>query len=110
GSNGDLYVADTSNSRVIRARPGAQGGGAPPPPVAGKTGDATVVSGTVLVRRPGTSRFVKLTAATAIPVGSQLDTKRGTLKLTVALRKSGGTGTAQLSGGRFLFKQKSGSG
>lgn len=109
GPNGDLYVADASNSRVWRVRPGAQGG-ALPAPTAGKTGNASVVSGTVLVRLPGTGRFVKLTDARAIPVGSQLDTKRGTLKLTVALRKSGGTASARLSGGRFLFGQKSGSG
>src|SRR3954468_4972157 len=110
GSNGDLYIADTSNSRVVRARPGAQGSAALPRPVAGRTGNATVVSGTVLVRLPGTGKFVKLTSATAIPVGSQLDTKRGTLKLSVALRSSGGTGSAHLSGGRFLFGQKTGTG
>jgi sugar lactone lactonase YvrE len=109
-SSGDLYIADASGSRIVRTRPGAQGGAAVPPPVAGKTGDAAVVSGTVLVRVPSTGTFVKLTSATEIPVGSQLDTKRGTLKLTVALRKAGGTASAQLSGGRFLFGQKTGSG
>ena len=111
GPNGDLYIADSANNRVIRASPTAQGGGgALPPPVAGKAGNASVISGTVLVELPGSNRFVKLTGATAIPVGSQLDTTRGTVKLTVALRRSGGTGTARLSGGRFLFAQKSGSG
>ena len=110
-ANGDLYIADSANDRVIRASPTAQGGGgALPPPVAGKTGNASVVSGTVLVRLPGTSKFVRLTSATAIPVGSQLDTRRGTLKLTVALRSGGATGSANLSGGRFLFGQKAGSG
>ena len=112
-AGGDLYVADTSNGRVVRARPGAQGGGgaaALPPPVAGRTGNASVVSGTVLVRLPGTGKFVKLTDATTIPVGSQLDTKRGTLKLTVALRASGAKASANLSGGRFLFGQKAGKG
>src|SRR4051794_40957765 len=108
--NGDLYVADANGSRIIRTRPGGGGAAALPPPVAGKTGNASVVSGTVLVRLPGTGKFVKLNSATAIPVGSQLDTKRGTLKLTVALRRSGGTGTARLNGGRFLFGQKTGSG
>ena len=91
--------------------PGGGGGGLPTP-VAGRTGNASVVSGTVLVRVPGSNRFVSLTQATAVPVGSQLDTTRGTLKLTVALRRSGGTAAARLSGGRFRFTQplRSGSG
>lgn len=112
GPGGDLYIADASGSRIIRARPGGAqgGGGALPPPAAGKTANASVVSGTVLVKLPGTGAFVKLTDATAIPVGSQLDTRRGTLKLTAALRSTGATASAQLSGGRFLFGQKTGSG
>ncbi len=108
GPSGDLYIVDASGSRIVRTRPGAQG--ALPAPVAGSTGNAAVVSGTVLVQLPGTGKFVKLTDATAIPVGSQLDTKRGTLKLTVALRSTGKTASARLSGGRFLFGQKPGSG
>ena len=103
GPSGDLYIADQQSARVVRARVGAQGGGAAP--VAGKTGNASVVSGTVLVKLPGAGKFVPLTAATAVPVGSELDTTRGTLKLTVALRRSSGTGSANLSGGRFRFTQ-----
>jgi streptogramin lyase len=108
--NGDLYIADASGSRVVRTRPGAQGGAALPPPVPGTSGNASVVKGTVLVRVPGSDQFVQLKDATAIPVGSQLDTRRGTLKLTTALRSTGATGTAQLSGGRFLFGQKTATG
>src|SRR3954454_21806716 len=59
--NGDLYVADANGSRIIRTRPRRAGGGggpaARPPPAAGKTGNASVVSGTVLVKLPGTGSF-----------------------------------------------------
>lgn len=43
------------------------------------------VSGVVLVRRRGTNRFVPLTDGQEIPVGSQVDTRRGRVRLTSAL-------------------------
>src|SRR5436190_1749641 len=66
GPSGDLYIADQQSARVVRARVGAQGGGAAP--VAGKTGNASVVSGTVLVKLPGAGKFVPLTPATHDPL------------------------------------------
>ena len=50
--------------------------GRPPPPVPGKSAVVRVVSGKVLIKLPGKG-FVPLTAAANIPMGSQLDTRKG---------------------------------
>ena len=77
-----------------------------PAPVAGKTVNASVVSGTVRVKLPGTKRFVALTDATQLPVGTVFDTTKGTVSLTAAA--TGGTQTGRFSRGQFKFGQKRG--
>jgi dipeptidyl aminopeptidase/acylaminoacyl peptidase len=54
------------------------------PPVAGVSVNLTPVSGVVLVRIRGTSRFVPLTSLRSIPVGSELDVTRGRVRLASA--------------------------
>ncbi len=54
------------------------------PPVAGVSVNLTPVSGVVLVRLRGTSRFVPLTSLRNIPVGSELDVTRGRVRLASA--------------------------
>jgi hypothetical protein len=69
-----------------------------PPPVPGKSVNVNVVSGEVFVKLPGARRaratgpgkgFVPLTGQLQIPVGSQLDTRKGRVKLTSAADSGG---------------------
>ena len=57
------------------------------------------------MRLPGTNKFVLLTAGKQIPVGSELDTTKGRVRLTSS---AGGkkTQTADFYQGRFIFTQK----
>jgi len=63
------------------------------------------VSGKVLVKLPGSNTFVDLTHVTEIPVGSQVDTVKGVVRLTAALG-GGRTNTADFYQGIFTILQK----
>lgn len=86
-----------------------------PPPELGKTVDASVASGTVLVGVPAGGgsaraaqkgvRFVPLEATREIPVGSLLDTRRGTVRLTSARDTLGRTQTGSFASGLFQVLQ-----
>lgn len=52
------------------------------------------------------SRFVRLTAATPVPMGSQLDTTRGVVSLTSSKGAGGGVQTSQFFSGRFQVLQR----
>jgi hypothetical protein len=54
-------------------------------PVPGVIVGAQAVAGKVLVKEAGTNKFVELTGKTEIPVGSQVNTLGGTIRLTAAL-------------------------
>jgi hypothetical protein len=87
----------------------------PVPPVPGKSVVAKVVSGTVLVRYPpgftpqGASPangFVPFEGAANLPVGTQLDTTKGRVKLTSASDTGGKkTQASDFYGGTFQVKQ-----
>jgi FG-GAP-like repeat len=79
-----------------------------PTPVAGKTVNVAPVSGKVLVKRPGTNRYVTLTAGAQIPVGSSIDTRDGRVKVTAAQAK-GKTASADFFDGLFKLTQTKGS-
>ena len=71
----------------------------------GKSAVVRVVSGTVLIKLPGKG-FVPLTAAANIPMGSQLDTRKGRVELTTAADTAGKkTQKAQFYDGIFQVKQ-----
>jgi hypothetical protein len=86
-----------------------------PPPVPGKSVVVKVVSGTVLIRRPGSGRarqaggakgFVPLSGPANVPVGSQLDTRKGRVALTSAADTAGAkTQTSDFYQGIFQVKQ-----
>jgi hypothetical protein len=78
--------------------------GGPPPPVEGKRANATPLSGKVLIK-DAHGKFVQLTEATQIPVGSTLDTTHGVVKLTSATNRLGGTQTGDFNGGTFRLSQ-----
>ena len=78
------------------------------PPVLGTTELARRSSGTVLVRRRGSRAFVRLTATRAIPTGSELDARHGSVTITVARNTSQQTDAATVSGGQFITTQTRG--
>ena len=78
-----------------------------PPPVAGKTVNVKPVSGKVTIKRRGSKRFVTLTAAAQIPVGSSIDTRRGRITITAAQGK-GKTASADFYDGLFKLTQTKG--
>ena len=63
------------------------------------------VSGRVLVKEPGTTKFVELEGTTEIPVGSQVDTTRGVISLTAGLG-GGRTNSSQFYSGLFTMLQQ----
>jgi hypothetical protein len=76
-----------------------------PPPVPGKSVVVRVVSGQVFIKRPPKG-FVPFTGAANIPVGSQLDTRKGRVALTSAADTGGKkTQTSDFYGGIFQVKQ-----
>ena len=81
------------------------GNGAPSPkPILGRAVNVAVVSGQVLVKLPG-QRFVPVSSARQIPVGSFLDTTRGTVRLTSAANSRGAVQSGDFSGGVFQVAQ-----
>jgi hypothetical protein len=112
--SGDLYIADgafAGNGAILRVRDG------PVAPLLGKVVNAAVVKGTVLVSLPagasaakaGTAQkgqpFVPLSGARQIPVGSVLDTSRGTARLTSATGSGSKTQSGNFAGGVFQVLQ-----
>jgi hypothetical protein len=85
------------------------GGSQPPPgddlptPVAGKSVNALPKSGTVRIRLPGRSRFVRLEEGRQIPVGTTVDTLKGRVTLVAA-----GGQIADFYGGIFKIGQGKG--
>jgi hypothetical protein len=75
-----------------------------PPPVAGKTVNVKPVSGKVRIKRPGSRRYVTLTAEAQIPVGSSIDTRRGRISITAA-QGGGRTASADFFDGLFKLTQ-----
>jgi hypothetical protein len=75
-------------------------------PILGKTTNLAPVSGTVLVRLPGSSTFIKLTDAVDLPLGSTIDARHGKVTLTVGL-PHGLTQTGQFYDGEFTLTQTS---
>ncbi len=83
------------------------------PPVLGRTVDALPVSGRILIRLPGPARrpgaagggFVALNQAREIPVGSEIDARRGALVLRAGTATPGRIAAGEFSGGIFQVLQ-----
>lgn len=67
--------------------------------------NAAPVVGTVLVKLPGTDQFIPLSAASQLPVGTQIDATQGRVELTAA-RSGGLTDTSQFYEGVFEIGQQ----
>jgi hypothetical protein len=102
-ASGAVYVVDQANARVQEF---AEPEPPPPPPDVGKTANVEPVSGTVLIRLPRATRFVRLTRAQQIPIGSVVDATHGVVKLTTASDARGTQQAARFYGGRFMIKQR----
>jgi hypothetical protein len=86
-----------------------------PPPRLGRAVSVDEVSGSVLVGIPARGgsaraaqkgiRFVPLSEVRSVPVGSFLDTKRGTVRLTSARNAAGATQSGTFTGGVFQVLQ-----
>jgi sugar lactone lactonase YvrE len=120
-TEGDYLIADTLNHRIRHVDAGAPPEPPPPeplpPPVQGESANATPLRGDVFVKFPADATpklhgaqagFVPLTEAQQIPIGSELDTTKGTVALTTA---SGSEGDplqeGNFRGGRFVLGQSS---
>jgi len=87
-------------------------GGAPPPPppsplpppILARTGDVAPVSGTVLVKLPGTNTFVALSSLREVPFGTLIDATHGHVVVTTA-GPHGGTQTGEFFEGEFVLTQ-----
>lgn len=93
------------------APPPANAAPPPPPeqrpalrPVVGKAQLVEPLAGTVLVRRRGARRFIRIGRGTLIRDGSEIDATNGSLLLTVA-RHDGTTESAVISEGRAIVDQ-----
>jgi hypothetical protein len=78
-----------------------------PAPVIGKMLNAAPVKGKVLVRLPKGHGFVDLSEARQLPVGTQIDARRGTIQLVAASTSAGKTQAGTFSGAVFAFTQAS---
>jgi hypothetical protein len=75
-----------------------------PAPKAGVSALVAPVSGTVKIKVPGAKSFAPLGQAQTIPLGSELDTVAGRVRLGTA-QPSGAVETADFFSGRFTVKQ-----
>jgi PKD repeat protein len=75
-----------------------------PRPIAGQTVNLEPVSGTVLVKVPGSNTFVLLTAPEQVRDGSIIDARKGRVRITIDNGR-GGLDTAEFYGGVFRFTQ-----
>ena len=88
--------------------PGAQPPELPPdgPPKLGRTVELEPASGSVLVRLPGSGRYLPLDEASAVPTGSLVDARRGTVRLTSVRDTGGREQTGTFWGGAFQVRQR----
>jgi hypothetical protein len=107
GSYNDGY-ADNVRVTLSTAPCPAPSAELPPPssPVPGATGNITPAGGHVLIRTPGSKQFQEVTKASSIPVGSELNTENGKVKLQTAADLAGKVQSGTFSGARFVLKQK----
>lgn len=63
------------------------------------------MSGTVRVRLRGTRRFVALDAAASLPLGSEIDARRGAVAVFFVTDRSGTPALAAAAAGRFVLRQ-----
>ena len=58
------------------------------------------------MKLPGSDRWVELSEATGLPVGSRIDARRGVARISAALDRDGHTQSASFRGGVFEVRQE----
>jgi sugar lactone lactonase YvrE len=101
-----VYVADIGAHQIQRFTELPDGTGGPPPPVVGKTANLQVVRGTVTFTPKGSTKPQPLSATTQIPMGSTVNTSKGTVRMTTASDAKGLTQTGDFYNGIFKVSQK----
>ena len=112
-SDPQLWIADAFNHRVRvvsapTTPPPDTTTTAPPgvsPPVLGRRVVAVPRLGSVLVRLPGTIRFLPLESVANLPMGSELDVGDGSVVLFLVTTRGGKRAKAIATGGRFVVGQ-----
>ncbi|HEY1776940.1 MAG TPA: hypothetical protein VGG41_12335, partial [Solirubrobacteraceae bacterium] len=79
-------------------------GASVPPPILQQSADLSPVSGTVLIKLPGSNTFVPLTNPLDVPDGAIIDATQGTVSLTTQL-PDGTYQTGQFYSGEFSVSQ-----
>jgi len=79
-----------------------------PEPVFENSFVAEPVSGTVLIRLPGTSTFVPIESVTSFPEGSTIDARNGRVRITSAKSSTGGEQSSVFYGGIFTVTYEPG--
>ncbi len=85
----------------------ATGGGESAGNVAPNRVIVRVLSGRVRVRRPGAARFSRLSGRVSVPFRTEIDARKGVVRLTVAAA-AGGTDSARAWSGRFRLYRAAG--
>lgn len=80
-----------------------------PPPVLGESVNVAVRTGAVTVKLPGSTQYVALSDVAALPLGTLIDTREGSITLRSAL-PNGKIQTAIFHGGLFEVRQPRGAG
>jgi sugar lactone lactonase YvrE len=97
--DGSIYALNYGTNEIMRFTDDGD-------PVLGKSATLRVVKGTVLVKPRGLKAFQKVTGTDAIPIGSTVDTSKGTVRLTTAKNLKGSTQTGDFYSGLFLLQQQ----
>jgi len=123
-AEGLVYVADSGNHRIRKfqaslvpaAAPGSAVGEAKgeekpnlpkaSPPLAGRRVNVSRERRTVTIRRPGAKRYVKLLSASSIPVGSVVNTDKGSVRLETAANLQGKRQAAVFHSGTFVIRRR----
>jgi hypothetical protein len=75
-----------------------------PPPVLGDSTNLNPVSGTILIKLPGSNTFISVPTGTNVPIGSTVNADNGTVSITLAL-PNGTTETGEFYDGEFVLTQ-----
>jgi hypothetical protein len=106
GPRGDSFTEPIGDVGPGSRGPLGSSGSTAPKPVLGETVGAGPASGAISVRVPGSPGFVPLAGGAAIPAGSTVDARHGTVRIVTAVGDSGATQSASFRGAKFKVIQR----
>jgi sugar lactone lactonase YvrE len=96
--DGSIYALNYGTNEIMRFVDDGD-------PVLGKSATVRVVKGTVLVKPRGLTTFQRVTGTDSIPIGSTVDTTKGTVRLSTAKNLKGAAQTGDFYSGLFVLQQ-----